>query len=71
VGRLQDREAQKVLVDFVTDMGSKHSFFIYCSLSIFNPRQTVGLCDFGYSFFKEVDSAVEQQINIRPLMFYN
>ena len=70
MGRLQDRETQKISVDFVTNMGSKRSCFISCSLSVFNPRQTFGLCDFGYSLFKEVDSAVEQQNNIGPIIFY-
>jgi hypothetical protein len=45
--------------------------FISCSLSIFNLSQTIGLCDFGYPLLKKVDSAVEQQNNISPLIFYN
>jgi hypothetical protein len=69
VGRLQDRETKKVLVDFVADMGNKHSCFISCSLSIFNPSQTFGLCDFGYPLLKKMDSAVEQQNNTSPIIF--
>jgi hypothetical protein len=71
VVRLQDREIQKILVDFVTDMGTKRSCFISYSLSIFNLSQTIGICDFGYPLLKKVDSAVEQQNNISPLIFYN
>jgi hypothetical protein len=71
VVRLQDREIQKILVDFVTDMVTNRSCFISYSLSIFNHRQSIGLCDFGYPLLKKVDSAVEQQNNISPLIFYN
>lgn len=71
MGRLQDSEIQNILVDFVADMGTKRSCFISCSLSIFNHRQTIGLCDFGYPLLKKVDSAVEQQNHISPLIFYN